>query len=107
MAITKGETKNGFKYEYDNDVFANWEVMEWFTEILEIQDIPEEDRTNEDNMIMLRDMYAVIRKVFTRSQIASWKKTNRDENGEVVADWMWEDFADIFLETEDKETKNS
>jgi hypothetical protein len=107
MAITKGETKNGFKYEYDNDVFANWEVMEWFTEILEIQDIPEEDRTNEDNMIMLRDMYAVIRKVFTRSQIAAWKKTNRDENGEVVADWMWEDFADIFLETEDKETKNS
>lgn len=107
MAITKGETKNGFKYEYDNDVFANWEVMEWFTEILEIQDIPEEDRTNEDNMIMLRDMYAVIRKVFSRSQIAAWKKTNRDENGEVVADWMWEDFADIFLETEDKETKNS
>lgn len=107
MAITKGETKNGFRYEYDNDVFANWEVMEWFTEILEIQDIPEEDRTNEDNMIMLRDMYAVIRKVFTRSQIAAWKKTNRDENGEVVADWMWEDFADIFLETEDKETKNS
>ena len=107
MAITKGETQNGFKYEYDNDVFANWEVMEWFTEILEIQDIPEEDRTNEDNMIMLRDMYAVIRKVFTRSQIAAWKKTNRDENGEVVADWMWEDFADIFLETEDKETKNS
>lgn len=107
MAITKGETKNGFKYEYDNDVFANWEVMEWFTEILEIQDIPEEDRTNEDNMIMLRDMYAVIRKVFSRSQISAWKKTNRDENGEVVADWMWEDFADIFLETEDKETKNS
>ena len=107
MAIAKGETKNGFKYEYDNDVFGNWEVMEWFTEILEIQDIPEEDRSNEDNMIMLRDMYAVIRKVFTRSQIAAWKKTNRNENGEVVSDWMWEDFADIFLGNDDKETKNS
>ena len=107
MAIAKGETKNGFKYEYDNDVFGNWEVMEWFTEILEIQDIPEDDRSNEDNMIMLRDMYAVIRKVFTRSQIAAWKKTNRNENGEVVSDWMWEDFADIFLGNDDKETKNS
>lgn len=107
MAIAKGETKNGFKYEYDNDVFANWEVMEWFTEILEIQDIPEDDRSNEDNMILLRDMYAVIRKVFTRSQIAAWKKTNRDENGEVVTDWMWDDFADIFLGSDDKETKNS
>lgn len=107
MAIAKGETKNGFKYEYDNDIFGNWEVMEWFTEILEIQDIPEEDRSNEDNMIMLRDMYAVIRKVFSRSQIAAWKKTNRDESGEVVSDWMWEDFADMFLETKDKETKNS
>ena len=94
MAIAKGETKNGFKYEYDNDIFGNWEVMEWFTEILEIQDIPEEDRSNEDNMIMLRDMYAVIRKVFSRSQIAAWKKTNRDESGEVVSDWMWEDFAE-------------
>ena len=107
MATVKGVTKNGFKYEYDNDMFGNWEVMEWFTEILEIQDIPEDDRSNEDNMIMLRDMYAVIRKVFTRSQIAAWKKKNRDEKGEVVSDWMWEDFSDMFLETKDEETKNS
>jgi len=107
MAIVKGSTKNGFVYEYDNDVFADWEVMEWFTEILEIQDIPEEDRSNEDNMLLLRDMYAVIRKVFTRSQIAKWKNSNRNEKGDVVSDWMWEDFADMFLENNDEETKNS
>ena len=107
MAIAKGKTKNGFEYEYDNDIFANWEVMEWFTEILELHEIPEEDRSNEDNMLLLRDMYAVIRKVFTRSQIAKWKNTNRNEKGEVVSDWMWEDFSNIFLETDDKETKNS
>ena len=107
MAIVKGSTKNGFVYEYDNDVFADWEVMEWFTEILEIQDISEEDRSNEDNMLLLRDMYAVIRKVFTRSQIAKWKNSNRNEKGDVVSDWMWEDFADMFLENKDEETKNS
>lgn len=107
MAIVKGETKNGFRYEYDNDVFANWEVMEWFTEILEVQETPEEERSNEDNMLMLRDMYAVVRKVFTRSQIASWKNTNRNEKGEVVSDWMWADFADIFLSDSDEATKNS
>lgn len=107
MAIAKGVTKNGFAYEYDNDIFANWEVMEWFTEILELQEIPEEDRSNEDNMLLLRDMYAVIRKVFSRSQIAKWKNTNRNEKGEVVSDWMWEDFSNIFLEADDKETKNS
>ena len=107
MATVKGETKNGFKYEYDNDVFADWEVMEWFTEILEIQDVPEDDRSDEDNMLLLRDMYAVIRKIFSRSQIAGWKNSNRNEKGEVVADWMWQDFADIFLDTNDKETKNS
>ena len=107
MAIVKGETANGFKYEYDNDIFADWEVMERFTEILELQEIPEETRSDEDNMLLLRDMYAVIRRVFTRSQITAWKKTNTNEKGEIVADWMWTDFADIFLGSEDKETKNS
>ena len=107
MAIVKGETRNGFKYEFDNDLFADWEVMDWFTEILEIQDIPEEARSDEDNMTMLRNMYAVIRKVFTRSDINAWKKTNRNEKGEVVAEWMWDDFAEIFLESENNDVKNS
>ena len=109
MAIVKDRTKNGFEYEYDNDVFADWEVMNWFTEILELQEIPEETRSSEDNMTLLRDMYAVIRKVFTRSQVAAWTNSNRNEKGEVVSEWMWEDFADIFLgdEHKDKTTKNS
>lgn len=107
MAIVNGKTKNGFKYKYDNDVFADWEVMDWFTEILEIQDVPDGERTDEENMTMLRDMYAVIRKVFTRSEITSWKNSNRNDNGEVVAEWMWDDFADMFLDAKDKETKNS
>lgn len=107
MAIVKGKTQNGFEYEYDNDKFADWEVMNWFTEILEIQETPEERRGDEDNMTLLRDMYAVIRKVFTRSQIASWTSTNKDENGNVVSDWMWGDFEAMFLESENKEVKNS
>jgi hypothetical protein len=107
MAIVKGTTKNGFHYEYDNDLFGNWEVMERFTEILEIQEIPVEDRSDDENMLLLRDMYSVIRSVFTRSQIATWKKSNRNEKGEVVAEWMWGDFEDMFLETKDEKTKNS
>lgn len=104
--IVKGTTKNGFKFEYDNDVFADWEVMNWFTEILEIQDRPEDSRSVNDKMTLLRDMYAVVRKVFTRAQIAAWTATNRNKSGEVVSDWMWADFEDMFLDSEDKETKN-
>lgn len=107
MAIVKGETKRGFKYEFNNDLFADWEVMDWFTEILEIQDIPEDERTADDNMIMLRNMYSVIRKVFSRAQISAWKKTNRNEQGEVVAEWMWGDFEEIFFDSDDKKVKNS
>lgn len=105
--ITKGTTVNGFNFEYDNDLFADWEIMDWFTEVLEIQGKPEEKRTNEDNMTLLRDMYSIIHRLFTREQIANWKETNRDENGKVVPEYMWRDFQKIFLESEDKEVKNS
>lgn len=107
MAVVKGTTKNGFMFEYDNDVFADWEVMNWFTEILEIQEIPEDKKTDNDNMTLLRDMYAIVRRVFDRSQIATWTAANRDDNGNVVAEWMWADFEEMFLESEDKEVKNS
>lgn len=106
MAIVKGTTANGFNYEYDNEKLTNWEVMDWLTEIMELEDIPEEDRSTEDSITLIRNMYAVIRFIFTRKQIAAWKNTNRNEKGEVVSDYMWQDFNDLFISGEDKETKN-
>ena len=104
--IVKGTTRNGFNYEYDNEKLTNWEVMDWLTEIMELQDIPEEDRSAEDNVTLIRDMYAVIRCIFTRKQITAWKNTNRNEHGEVIAEYMWDDFNELFMSEEDKETKN-
>lgn len=104
--IVKGTTANGFNYEYDNDKLADWEVMDWLTEIMELEEIPEEDRTPEETVTFIRDMYAVIRTMFSRRQITAWKNTNRNEKGEVVSELMWQDFSDIFLSDEDKETKN-
>ena len=100
--IVKGTTANGFNYEYDNEKLTNWEVMDWLTEIMELDDIPESDRSPEDSITLVRDMYAVIRFM----QITAWKNTNRNENGEVVSELMWQDFNDLFISGEDKETKN-
>ncbi len=107
--VVKGTTANGFKYEYDNEKLADWEVMDWLTEIMELGEIPEEEMTTEDTVTLIRDMYAVIRTMFTRQQITTWKNTNRNEKGEVVSEWMWQDFNNIFLgdeDNKDKETKN-
>ena len=105
--IVKGTTANGFNYEYDNSIFGDWEIMDWLTEMLELQEIPDEERTIEENTLLMRDMYAIIRKVFTRSQIASWKNVNKDEGGNIIAERMWEDFREMFFQSEDKDTKNS
>lgn len=102
----KGTTPNGFKYEYDNEKLANWEVMDWLTEIMELSDIPDDERSEDDTITLVRDMYAVIRFIFTRKQITAWKNTNRNEEGEVVAEHMWQDFNELFMSGEDKETKN-
>lgn len=109
MAIVKGTTKNGFEYEFDNDIFGDWEVMDWFTEILEIEDIPAESRSADQNMTLMRNMFGIIRRAFTRKQINAWKATNRDENGNVDDELMWGDFEEIFLSDEDadEEIKNS
>jgi len=104
--IVKGVTQNGFKYEYENEKLADWEVMDWLTEIMELGDIPEDKITAQDTVILARDMHAVVRAMFTRKQIAEWKNTNRNEKGEVVSELMWRDFNDMFLSDEDKETKN-
>ena len=108
--LVKGTTVNGFKYEYNNDKLGDWEVMDWLTEIMELQEISDEDRSPEETVTLMRDMYAVIRKMFTRKQITAWKNTNRNEKGEVNSENMWSDFSDIFLsdgEEKDEETKNS
>jgi len=108
--VVKGTTANGFKYEYDNEKLTDWEIMDWLTEIMELGEIPEEEMTADETVTLIRDMYAVIRAMFTRQQITAWKKTNRNEKGEVESDRMWQDFYNIFLSDEDdkdKETKNS
>lgn len=104
--LIKGTTTNGFEYEYDNEKLADWEVTDWITEIMELSDIPSEELTAEQTVTLMRNMHAVIRKMFTRKQITAWKNTNRNEKGEVISENMWKDFNDIFFSDEDKETKN-